>query len=74
MYYEKSVPSPYTLRDPYNNAHAGLRGMGQVIPGIRPETQRLVVYGSLALVGASILLFIIMRTAKSPVPVFEKGS
>lgn len=64
MYYEKSVPSPYTLRDPYN-ARAGLRGMGQMIPGIRPETQRLVVYGSLALVGASILFFIIMRTSKS---------
>ena len=66
MYYtDKSVPSPY----PY--AHSGLRGMGQVIPGIKPETQRLVVYGSLALVGASILFFIIMRTSKSA---SEKGS
>jgi hypothetical protein len=60
MYYaEKTALAQY----PY--AYAGLRGMGQVIPGIRPETQRLVVYGSLALVGASILFFIIMRTSKS---------
>ena len=65
MYYaDKSVPSPYP------HAHSGLRGMGQVIPGIKPETQRLVVYGSLVLVGASILFFIIMRTSKSA---SEKG-
>jgi hypothetical protein len=63
MYYaEKSAPSPY----PY--AYAGMRGMGQMIPGIRPETQRLVVYGSLALVGAAIAFFVIMRTQSSPSP------
>jgi hypothetical protein len=59
MYYaEKSVSVPY----PY--AHAGLRGMGQVIPGIRPETQRLIIYGSLLLVGASVAFFVLMRTSE----------
>jgi hypothetical protein len=57
MYYvEKPVSYPYVS--------SGLRGMGQVIPGIRTETQRLVVYGSLALVGAAILFFIVMKTSK----------
>lgn len=64
MYYvEKPVSYPYVS--------SGLRGMGQVIPGIRTETQRLVVYGSLALVGASILFFVLMRTSK---PAAERGS
>ena len=58
MYYaEKKTPVPSSY--PY-----GLSGMGQVIPGIKPQTQQLVIYGSVILVGASVLLYFVLKGKK----------
>ena len=54
MYYSHKLPatSPY----PY-----GMSGMGQVIPGIQQDTQKLVIYGSLALIGFSAAIWFLNR-------------
>lgn len=61
MYYApKQLPA--TSSYPY-----GLSGMGQVIPGIRPETQQLVIYGSLALIGFSVAIWFATKQRRSGV-------
>lgn len=69
MYYMRShefAPSAY----PY--AYSGMSGMGQIVPGIKVETQQAVIYGSLVLVGASVLIYFALR-GKSTVGSVSKG-
>ena len=42
----------------------GLSGMGQLLPGIRPQTTQMVIIGSAALVLGAALLF--LATRKKP--------
>lgn len=43
---------------------AGLSGLGQIVPGLKPETMRLVIYSSLALIGISVGAYIVLTRMK----------
>ena len=39
----------------------GASSMGQFVPGIPAETQKTVIYGAVALIGLSLVLFLALR-------------
>jgi len=57
FYASKPAPEP----EPYPYGYSGMSGMGQVVPGVREDTQRLVIYGSLILVSASVLIYFALK-------------
>lgn len=56
----------------YDQPQPDLRGMSgapiAVVPGINPETQRLVILGSLALVGLSVGVYLLTRPKRAKEP------
>lgn len=53
----RKIPMPYAPT-------SGMSGLGQIVPGVRPETMRLVIYSSLALIGIAAGAYIVLSRRK----------
>jgi hypothetical protein len=49
---------------PADEMVAQTRQLGALVPGISDDTMRMVIYGSLGLVGLSVAMFFILRDPK----------